>query len=71
MAEMHALSTRPFLNSLIAFDNYDYFFSYTWIPVLFSPFQPMVRGASLEVITWRNNSVFVISPPEIISVEHD
>lgn len=71
MTKMYAWSTLPFYNSLIAFDNYDDFFSYTWIPVLFGPFQPIVRGTSLELITWRNNSVFVISPLEIISVEHD
>jgi len=45
-------------------------FPCTWIPVLFGPFQPIERGMSLEVIAWPNNSVFVISPPEIISVEH-
>jgi len=46
-------------------------FLYTWIPVLFGPFQPIERGMSLEIIAWLNNSVFVISPPEIISVEQD
>lgn len=71
MTEMYAWLTLPFSNPLIAFDNYDDFFSYTWIPVLFGPFQPIEIRASLEVITWRNNSVFVFSPSEIISVEHD
>jgi len=58
--------------SLIAFDNYDdFYFSLTGIPVLFSPSRPIEWRASLEIITSQNNSVFVITPPEIISVEHD
>jgi len=55
-----------------AFDHYGYFyFHLSWIPVLFSSRRPIEWRASLDIIASRNNTFFVITPPEIISGEQD
>jgi len=71
MKEMQAWLTLLFLSRLSHLIIRIIPFPCTWLPVLFSPFQPIEKGKSLEVIAWPNNSVFVISLPEIISVEHE
>ena len=71
MKKMQAWLTLLFLSRLSHLIIRIISFPCTWLPVLFGPFQPIEKGKSLEVIAWPNNSVFVISLPEIISAEHE